>query len=42
MVGLGFLLLAINHGFHIHTWLLVSGGLLIASAHIVNWKLLHA
>lgn len=41
MVVLGFLLLAVDHGFHIHSWLLVTGGLLIASAHILNWKLLH-
>lgn len=41
MVVLGFVLLIIDHGFHIHSWLLVVGGLLIASAHILNWRILH-
>lgn len=40
MVILGFVFLVINQGLHIHTWLLVTGGLLIAAAHVLNWKLL--
>lgn len=41
VVIVGFLLIIIDHSLHAHSWMLVAGGLLIASAHLLNWKLLH-
>ena len=42
IVTFGFALILIDHLSHAHGWMLVVGGLSIASAHLVNWKMLHS